>query len=125
MSGKSLLGGWGESAAAAFLREKGMKIEGAGYRSRFGEIDVIALDGDTLVFVEVKTRKSESFARPAESVTAKKLERLRATAAIYLAQKGADCPARFDVIEIIAPADLSKPPVKIRHLINVYTEMSR
>ena len=118
----SHLGGWGESEAAKYLRKNGYKIIASGYRTRFGEIDIIASHGKTIVFVEVKTRKSEEFARPMQYVTPAKLEKLRKTAEIYLSQNYPESPARMDVIEILAPEDLREAPREINHIINAYTE---
>ena len=96
----TLAGRRGEALAAAYLRKKGYCILAAGYRSPYGEIDLIAWDGETLCFVEVKTRTSCAVGLPRESVTAKKREKLRAAALSYLSERGLDCPARFDVAEV-------------------------
>lgn len=66
----------GEDYAASLLRKGGYKILQRNFRSKFGEIDIIALDGNTLVFVEVKTRWSKKYGDPAESVTPRKLKHL-------------------------------------------------
>ncbi len=87
-----------ENLAAAFLRRQGLKIVARNYRCRFGEIDLIVESGATLVFVEVRARKSEDFGGPAESITAAKRRRLVAAARHYLAAAGRDCPSRFDVV---------------------------
>lgn len=118
-----LIGGWGESEAANYLRKKGYKILAAGYRSRFGEIDIVASFKDTIVFVEVKTRRSDDYARPSEQVTPRKLEKIKRTAELYLAHYKLDCPARIDIIEIIAPKDLKDAPTEINHIESVYTEI--
>lgn len=88
-----------EEKAARFLEEAGMKILERQYRTRFGEIDLIAKDGDEIVFVEVKARKSSAFGYPEESVTAKKLEKIARVADQYLAGRG-DVPRRIDVVAI-------------------------
>ena len=92
----------GEAIAARYLRENGYKLAAHGYRSRYGEIDLIAWDGDVLCFVEVKTRTNVDMALPREYVTAQKQNRLRKTAMMYLAEKRLDCLARFDVAEVYA-----------------------
>lgn len=92
----------GESLVARYLREHGFRLIAHGYRSRFGEIDLIAWDGDTLCFVEVKTRTNVAMALPREYVTTQKQKRLRATALLYLAERRLDCPTRFDVAEVYA-----------------------
>ena len=111
-----LLGAWGEAQTAAYLRKRGYEIVGTNYRTRFGEIDLIAQKDGVLIFVEVKTRKYGANVRPSEQVTPKKLER------IYLAEKNCDLPVRFDVAEVFAPAVLTEPPIKIRYIENVYTD---
>lgn len=116
-----LLGAWGEAQTAALLREKGYEIKAANYRTRYGEIDLIAEGHGVLAFVEVKTRRSDAFARPMEHVTPRKLERIRLAALAYLAETGCRLPARFDVVEVYAPEELSKPPRRIHYLENVFT----
>lgn len=92
----------GEAMVARYLRENGFRLAAHGYRSRFGEIDLIAWDGDTLCFVEVKTRTNMAMALPREYVTPQKQHKLRATAMLYLAERRLDCPTRFDVAEVYA-----------------------
>src|SRR6185437_3918670 len=79
------LGDRGERAAARYLRSKGLRIITRGYRTRLGEIDLIARDGDTLVFVEVKSRRRGV---PAEAVTLAKQRRLTLAALQFLAEHG-------------------------------------
>ena len=78
------LGRFGEAAAAEYLRKKGYAILGMNYRTRLGEIDLIAGDRRFVVFVEVKLRRSGDFARPREFVTASKQRRILAAAAEWL-----------------------------------------
>ena len=94
----------GEQLAAAYLERRGMRLAERRYRCRFGEIDLVAWDGDTLCFVEVKTRTSCTVGLPREYVTAKKQEKLRSAALLYLSERGLDCPARFDVAEVYLKA---------------------
>lgn len=101
--------------AAAYLQKKRYKLLASGYRCRFGEIDLIATDGKYLVFVEVKLRKSDAFARACEFVDYKKQERLRTTAAMYLNQYPTELPGRFDVIEIYAKDGVNTKHPKIYH----------
>ena len=100
----TLAGRRGEALAAAYLRKKGYCILAAGYRSPYGEIDLIARKGELLCFVEVKTRSSAAVALPREAVDRRKQERLRSAAGFYLAEKGLDCPVRFDVAEVYLTA---------------------
>ncbi|MBE6952238.1 MAG: YraN family protein [Ruminococcaceae bacterium] len=117
-----LLGAWGEAQTAAYLRKRGYEIVGTNYRTRFGEIDLIAQKDGVLIFVEVKTRKYGVNVRPSEQVTPKKLERIRMAGLSYLAEKNCDLPVRFDVAEVFAPAVLTEPPIKIHYIENVYLE---
>ena len=116
MGRNNIVGAWGESLAADFLRKKKYTLLAAGYRSRFGEIDLIVCNRKYLVFVEVKLRKSDSFAAAAEFVDAKKQNRLRMTAQLYLADKPTELQPRFDVIEIYAPDGIATKKPVINHL---------
>lgn len=92
----------GEEIAAKYLLKKGFEILKRNYRFSHGEIDIIAKDGDTLVFVEVKTRKNLEYGEPEYAITKKKIQQLKKIAELYLFDKQieeADC--RFDVIAII------------------------
>ena len=93
-------GTWGEALAAEYLQKHGYKLAAHGYQCRFGEIDLIAWDGDILCFVEVKTRTNLQMGLPREYVNAAKQERIRKTALFYLSEKELDCPMRFDVAEV-------------------------
>ncbi len=114
MSGRRIaLGRAGESLAAAYLRKKGYRIVGRNVRFRQGEIDLIALDGRMLVFVEVRTRTSERFGTPAESVTPSKQRKLRELALAYLCQRSTPIAGfRFDVVAIV----LTDGQPQIRHI---------
>ena len=95
------LGRWGESLAANFLVQKGYAILERNMRTPYAEIDLLARQQDTLVFVEVKTRSGDAFGLPEEAVTTRKREHLIASAQAYL-QKYPDpnCEWRIDVIAI-------------------------
>lgn len=95
------LGNLGEDAAAKFLKKQGYKIIGRNFSTQMGEIDILAQDGEYLVFVEVKLRKAEDHGTPAEFVNYHKQQRLRKTAAFYLQQHDPNAFARFDVVEIV------------------------
>ena len=116
MRTSKLTGAWGEATAAAYLRKKHYKILASGYRSRFGEIDLIARTGNYLVFVEVKLRKTAKFALPREYVDWRKQDKLRTTAAQYLADHPTDLQPRFDVIEIYAPDGCATAHPEIYHM---------
>ncbi len=116
MSGKNQLGAWGESLAAAYLREQGYEILAANYRTRLGEIDLIAARRGFVAFVEVKLRKNDRFGEAREFVGRRKQERLRAAAAQWLAEHGDAGQPRFDVIEIYAPWGMATRSPRIIHI---------
>jgi putative endonuclease len=91
-------GAQAEALAAAFLQARGLAIVARNVRSRFGEIDLVARDGDTLVFVEVRLRRSSRYGGAGESITAAKRARLVAAAETYLATLSHLPPCRIDAI---------------------------
>ncbi len=113
-------GAAGEIMAARFLREKGYTILASGYRSRFGEIDIIARDRSYIVFVEVKTRSENTYALPREAVTVQKQRRLLQTAALYLKSNPCRLQPRFDVVEVWTDPRYPLRPKQIDHLIGAY-----
>ena len=90
----------GETLAENILKEKGYTIVEKNFRSRFGEIDIVAKDGDELVFVEVKTRWSNRYGKPEEAVTAKKLSRIKRTIDYYLLINKVKMKYRLEVVAI-------------------------
>lgn len=116
MATGNLTGAWGEALAAEYLRKKRYTILASGYRSRFGEIDLIARDKQYLVFVEVKLRKTDSFAPARAYVDWRKQDKIRVTASVYLENRPTDLQPRFDVIEIYAPQGRDTQNPKIIHL---------
>jgi putative endonuclease len=91
----------GENLACQELERRGYAILARRYRSRAGEIDIVARDGQTLVFVEVKARDGRAFGDGAEAVTAFKRQRIGRVALDYLARhRETECPCRFDVVSI-------------------------
>lgn len=106
-------GAWGEEQAARYLKKHGYRVIERNFSCRFGEIDLIAADRHNLLFVEVKLRKSDAFARAAEFVDWRKQDRLRTTAELWLSRHETDLQPRFDVIEVYAPegADTKKPVI--------------
>ncbi len=95
------LGEEGEKLACRFLRKKGYRIRERNYRSPLGEIDIVARDKGTLVFVEVKTRRTNEYGCPQESVTKDKQERMRKIALTYLKKSRWEGDCRFDIISIL------------------------
>ena len=116
MGTNNISGAWGEALAAQYLTKKRYKILAHGYRCRYGEIDLIVSNRKYLVFVEVKTRKSDRFAEAREFVDIHKQERLRSTAEMYLSNYPTKLSVRFDVIEIYAPDGIATQNPVIRHL---------
>lgn len=91
----------GEDLATKYLKKKHFKILERNHRNKVGEIDIVAMQKKTLVFVEVKSRSTLEFGRPAEAVNAHKQHKLRQVASLYLISHKLDIPCRFDVIEIL------------------------
>lgn len=116
MGKNNLAGAWGEALAAEYLRKKRFHLVAAGYRCRFGEIDLIVRNREHLVFVEVKLRKTDKFAGAAEYVDRRKQDRIRITASMYLAEHPTALQPRFDVIEIYAPQGTQTTEPVIKHL---------
>jgi putative endonuclease len=113
------LGRRGEQLAAVYItKAKNYKILMRNYRTRMGEIDIIAQDGPSLIFIEVKTRNSAHCGRPAEAVEKHKQYKIRKVAESYLARHQAwNRPCRFDVIEILTRQ--GKEPL-INHITNAF-----
>ncbi len=116
MGRNNLAGAWGEALAAQFLTRKKYVVVAAGYRCRYGEIDLIVRNKKYLVFVEVKLRKTADFAQAREFVDFHKQNRLRTTAQMYLSQHPTQLLSRFDVIEIYAPEGTATRNPIISHL---------
>ena len=102
----------GESLAAWFLKKNGYKIIEQNYRTQLGEIDIIAKEKKTIVFVEVKSRRSTRFGNPKWAVTPQKQRKISMVALYYLkTTKQTDAKARFDVVAITANRD--QPQIEI------------
>jgi putative endonuclease len=116
--GQGPLGRRGERAAARYLKRRGYKILARGDRLAPGELDLVALDRDTVVFVEVKTRRSADDGHPAEAVTPAKQRQLTRLAVTFLKRHGLlEHRARFDVIAVTWPE--GRRP-KIEHFPNAF-----
>lgn len=119
------LGQAGERAAARFLQRLGYRIVARSHRQRLGEIDLIALDGDCLVFVEVKTWASEAHGDPSQAVDRRKQEKLSRAALVYLKARGLlEHRSRFDVISIVWSESKSSQPT-IRHFKSAFEAINR
>lgn len=118
------LGARGEEAAARYLRRLGYRILARQVRQLGGELDLIALDGPTLVFVEVKTRSSTDAGHPAEAVDFRKQQRMtRAALAFLRKHRLLENPFRFDIVAIVWP-DPAKPP-QIEHFRHAFEPPGR
>ncbi|MGN0771681.1 MAG: YraN family protein [Christensenellales bacterium] len=105
----------GENLAAEFLENKGFVILERNYSCRIGEIDIVAMDKDVLVFVEVKSRDNTRFGMPLEAITPAKVRSIIATARYYIAtHKKYDLQVRFDVVAILRG--------KIEHIENAFEQ---
>lgn len=92
----------GEFEAQKFLKNLGMKILGTNYKNKIGEIDIVALDKNVIVFIEVKRRETLAFGRPVEAVDYRKQQKIKKIAEMYLIfKKKPYADVRFDVIEIV------------------------
>lgn len=109
----TVVGEWGEEVATAFLKHAGYTILGRNVRpNKHDEIDLVVRAGDALVFVEVKTRRSEDFGRPASAVAKDKRHALNRAAAAYLRKAGyPDLYYRFDVVEVVGQPEDKDPVV--------------
>jgi putative endonuclease len=107
------LGHRGEASACRYLRQKRYKILARGDRLSPGELDLVALDGKTIVFIEVKTRQSADVGHPAEAVDTAKQRRLTRLAVTFLKRHGLlESPARFDVLALTWPEGQRRPTIE-------------
>ena len=114
---RDALGQRGENVAARYLRDQGFKILERNFRCEVGEVDIIARDGKTLVFAEVKTREQDD-PTPEDQVNRDKRHQLTKAAKFYLSRYPALPAARFDVVAVVWPA--GRAPV-IRHTVDAFT----
>ncbi len=96
------MGRQGENLAGQYLQKSGYRIIEQNFRVKCGEIDIIAMDNEYLVFIEVKTRSSTKFGKPAEAVNYYKKQQIIKTAMVYMSQKKMqEVPVRFDVVAVM------------------------
>ena len=122
-SGRRASGYAGEKMAAEFLKKKKYKILETNFTVKGGEIDLVALDGDCLVFVEVKLRNAEDtpyFGQPASAVNAEKRKRMIRAAFRWLSAHPSDFPVRFDVIEIEYTLSGDKKEYTVNHITDAF-----
>lgn len=113
-------GAAGEVLAARFLRDAGYDLLASNYRTRFGEVDIIAADEQYIVFVEVKSRTEDAYFLPREAVTAEKQKRIIKTALLYISRYAEKRQPRFDVIEVITDKNRTMCALDIHHIPNAY-----
>lgn len=112
MTDKLAVGKRGEDEAVRFLKKNGYKIIERNYRCRHGELDIVAMDGEIISFIEVKTRATDSFGTPAGSVDERKQRHITKASMTYIAEKGlGEMPARFDVVSVEVSGDGFKTSV--------------
>lgn len=112
MAEHNLLGNKGEMLASRYLLENGFAVLHYNWRCGHKEIDLIARERDTLVFVEVKSRRNELYGEAADAVTDKKIMRLLSAAESYVKRYKIDSPVRFDIVTVIGECE----PYKIEHI---------
>ena len=118
------LGQRGETEAARFLKRLGYIVVARGHRDALGELDLVAVDGRTVVFVEVKTRRSLDAGHPADAVDANKQHRLTRLALAYLKRHDLlENQARFDVVSIVWPEGAAKPTIE--HIENAFESVGQ
>ena len=110
---RQLLGNWGEDEACIALKKRGYKIILRNFRCKTGEIDIIATDKDTLVFVEVKTRSSNIRGTPAEAVTSSKQKHIIRSAQWFMQKRKYKGLCRFDVVAITKNEAASEKTIDI------------
>ena len=119
-----LLGDRGEQTAVTFLKKQGYRVLATQHRNTFGEIDIIALDGNVAVFVEVKTRTSAEDGQPFEAVNRRKQEKLTRAALAWLKKnRRLEQPARFDIVSIVWPDGGGEP--ELQHFRNAFEATGR
>jgi putative endonuclease len=121
---KRTFGQRGELAAARYLKRKGYRIVARGNRAPLGELDLVAVDGRTVVFVEVKTRQTQDAGHPAEAVDTAKQRQLTRLAVDFLrSHRLLDHPARFDVVAVTWAEGKRRPTIE--HYQNAFDALGR
>lgn len=113
-------GVWGEIYAARYLRDNGYKIITGNFRSRLGEIDLVAQKGKYMCFVEVKTRGAVRLYEPKEAVDFSKQEKLIATSRLFMKAYPNNKQPRFDVCEVFLDEEFA--PVRVNYIENAFAE---
>lgn len=111
------LGRRGEEIASGYLEKRGYQIITRNFRTPLGEIDIVARDRSSIVFIEVKSRTGSSYGSPASAVTLKKQRQISKVALLYIKEHNLnDAPARFDVVSIL----LSGSSSRIEHITDAF-----
>ncbi|MBQ8154542.1 MAG: YraN family protein [Prevotella sp.] len=111
------LGRWGEQMAAEYLQHKGYQIIERDWKSGHRDLDIIALDGDTVVFVEVKTRSNRMFTDPVDAVGYQKIRNLQIAANHYVKYRQIDGDIRFDIVSVVG--SVGEEP-EIEHIVDAF-----
>lgn len=122
--GKTDLGKWGEIHAVRYLRDRGYDIINANYRTRFGEVDVIASDGKCIIFCEVKSRSNLSKGSPKVYVDQNKQRKIIMSAAMFFKRYKPKGQVRFDVIEVYFGKGDYTQPYSIEHIKSAFDAQS-
>ena len=117
MASHNELGKWGEDVATEYLERQGYIILERGWKSGHRDLDIIARNGDTIVFVEVKTRRNKIFTDPETAVNFQKIRNLQAAANHYVKYRHIDNPIRFDLVTVVGTKDITP---EIEHTIDVF-----
>lgn len=116
-----IIGKHGEDIASGYLTKKGLNVILRNFHTRYGEIDIIAIDSQYIIFAEVKTRNEFAVSVPSEWVDKQKQKKLMMSAALYLQNNPTDLQPRFDVIEVVL-AKGSQELVSINHIENAFIQ---
>ncbi len=119
MAQHNLIGEEGEKIAVNYLKSKGYLVHHTNWRMGHLEVDIVAEDGEELVFVEVKTRSSDDYGKPEEAVDEKKEKDLITAAGVYLESLSLEVAARFDIISII----LNEEKSSLNHFEDTFSDM--
>ncbi|MBO5718070.1 MAG: YraN family protein [Bacteroidales bacterium] len=111
-------GRWGEDIALTYLEKKAYRILERNWHAGHKELDIIALDGNTLVIVEVKTRSGDDYEEPWQAVTSLKIKRIVQAANLYIRQKAIDAEVRFDIVSVVMRPD---GQAEIEHIEDAFT----
>mgnify|MGYP002856445104 CR=1 FL=1 len=112
------LGRWGEEVAADYLEQKGYRVVERDWHSGHRDLDIVALDGDVMVFVEVKTRCNRMFTDPESAVNYRKIRHLQAAANHYIQYRHVDNEIRFDIVTVTGTIGTVTP--QIEHIIDAF-----